>query len=264
VAFVILILGPLFIPDKRFAFTLYAILGAFTLVELSKLCAKTGTTANFLVSASIYAIAVGTAYYMFFQKTSPKWSILIFALVCLVAFVSELFQSNDRPMERISVSIIQALYVASSFLGIGYFFALRNDFSNLILTISVFVLIWINDSGAYLIGRKIGKTKLFERLSPNKTWEGTIGGLFCALVAGGLLSRLENMPNLLQMIGFTLACVVFGSLGDLFESRIKRAAGVKDSGKFLPGHGGFFDRFDAMMLAIPAAIIYFELFIPKS
>ena len=139
----------------------------------------------------------------------------------------------------------------------------RNDLPTEWMTISLFALIWINDSGAYLVGRKIGRTKLFERLSPNKTWEGSIGGLISSLLAGFGLSLLTDMPSSLIMIGFAATCIVFGDFGDLFQSRLKRAANVKDSGKFLPGHGGFFDRFDAMILAVPAAIVYFELVAPK-
>ncbi|MBP6397656.1 MAG: phosphatidate cytidylyltransferase [Saprospiraceae bacterium] len=113
------------------------------------------------------------------------------------------------------------------------------------------VLIWISDSGAYLIGRKLGKTKLFERHSPKKTWEGFLGaGIFT--MAGGLaINAIENNENLGFWLFTALVVWVIGTLGDLFESSIKRAFGVKDSGTFLPGHGGFLDRFDSLIMVIP-------------
>lgn len=113
------------------------------------------------------------------------------------------------------------------------------------------VLIWISDSGAYLVGRKLGKTKLFERISPKKTWEGFIGaGLFT--VAGGFaILYIENAQDWMFWLATALIIWVVGTLGDLFESSIKRTFGVKDSGTFLPGHGGFLDRFDSLIMVIP-------------
>lgn len=264
VAFVILILGPLFI-SPRWAFTAYAILGGFTLNELLSLSGRMGTPPNRVVSAVAYALLTFASYSVFFMTEQvPPMLWVTLGTVLLAAFVSELFHTGENPFDRVSSSLIAPVYVTASFLAFPYFMAYRDDLPSLYITIALFALIWINDSGAYLIGRQVGRTKLFERLSPNKTWEGSIGGLICSLAAGFGLSYIEGMPSALFMMGFAFVCIVFGSLGDLFESRIKRAAGVKDSGKFLPGHGGFFDRFDAMMLAVPASILYFEAFLPKT
>lgn len=178
--------------------------------------------------------------------------------------VREVFRTNPLPFDGISSTVLAPIFVSSSFLGISYFFVWRDDIPQLWITISTFGIIWINDSAAYLLGRKIGRTKLFERLSPNKTVEGSLSGAFFGLIAAVCLSQVAGMPNLAVMAGFGLSLIIGGSLGDLLESRLKRKAGLKDSGKFLPGHGGFFDRFDAMMLAIPIAILYFEIFYPKN
>lgn len=260
----VLILGPLFISD-RLAFTVYAVLGGFTLNELLTLSSGMGTPANRIIAAFSYVLLLLTSYATFFMEGPVNSTLWIgLGVTLLAAFVSELFHSGERPFDRVSSSLIAPIYVSMSFLTLPYFLTYRSDLPSLYITIAVFALIWINDSGAYLIGRQIGRTKLFERLSPNKTWEGSIGGLICALGAGFGASFIEGMPSGAFMIGFAFVCVVFGSLGDLFESRVKRAAGVKDSGRFLPGHGGFFDRFDAMMLAVPASILYFEAFLPKN
>ena len=123
--------------------------------------------------------------------------------------------------------------------------------------------IWINDTMAYIVGSLIGKTP-FSSISPKKTWEGTIGGaLLCVLVitlAGAYIPALQKLHWSHWMV-ISLLCAVFGTLGDLFESWLKRRAGVKDSGSFLPGHGGFLDRFDSLLFAAPAVWFYLQIFL---
>ncbi len=263
IAFVIMILGPLFLSPK-IAYTVYSLFGAFTLNEVYNLTKHTGSSPNKAIGLALYSGLVLLVYQFFFENgIGTAVSGLMIGGVGLAALFSEIFRRNDRPAESIGITLASPLYVAISFLGAVYFIAYRDDLPQPLIVISVFSLIWINDVAAYLLGRKIGKNKLFERLSPNKTIEGSISGLVFSLLAGIGLSYIEGMPSLLIMVGFSFVCVVSGSLGDLLESRLKRAAGVKDSGKFLPGHGGFFDRFDAMMLAIPASILFFELALPK-
>jgi len=263
IVFVVLIIGPLFL-SVRIAFSLYAILGLFTLNELMNLTQKTGSTPIKLLGAITYGLLVVLVYeWLFIESDHTHYLILALAATTLATFFIEIFRQNANPFESIATSLAAPGFTALSFLGIAYFFVYRDDLPSPWLTVSVFALIWINDSAAYLVGRKIGKTKLFERLSPNKTIEGSLAGLVFAMLAGYCLSFIEGMPRWEIMISFSLVCVLSGSLGDLFESRIKRAAGVKDSGVFLPGHGGFFDRFDAMMLAIPTAILFFETILPK-
>ena len=263
IVFVLLILGPIYFEDRRIAFTIYAILGLFTLREIHGLLASTKTQVIQIASIVIYLLLVFQGYNLWFQSNLVYWPLIAIALTTLLTAIKELFNQNDQPFQNVSTTIWSSIFVAIPFLGIAYFMEYRDDLPTEWMTISLFALIWINDSGAYLVGRKLGKTKLFERLSPNKTWEGSIGGLVSSLIAGFALSYISSMPSAIIMIGFSATCIVFGALGDLFQSRLKRAASVKDSGKFLPGHGGFFDRFDAMILAVPAAIIYFELVAPK-
>ena len=258
-----LILGPLLL-SARIAYSVYAVLGAFTLNELLNMGKKGGTAPQKLSSFSLYAVGVITVYQFLFLGGgySGSLTLALFSLALLVFFI-EIFRTNHRPIEAVAVSIIAPFFIGVSFIGMAYFYAWRSDLPSFWVTASVFTLIWVNDAGAYLFGRKIGKRKLFERLSPNKTIEGSLAGMACALAAAGGLAQIPDMPPLGIMLGFGLVIVIAGSLGDLFESRMKRDAGVKDSGVFLPGHGGFFDRFDAMMLAIPIAILFFELFYPK-
>jgi phosphatidate cytidylyltransferase len=129
---------------------------------------------------------------------------------------------------------------------------------NTLLPLSVFVFLWVNDTGAYCVGSLLGRHKLFPRISPGKSWEGSIGGAVFVLAAAWAVSYFldDMMLNLYEWLGLGLVVVVFGTWGDLVESLFKRTLGVKDSGSILPGHGGMLDRFDSSLLAIPAAVIY--------
>ena len=127
-----------------------------------------------------------------------------------------------------------------------------------VLLLSFFALIWIYDTGAYLFGVTFGKHRLFERISPKKSWEGAIGGAIFAILASLLINHLfPGYLTVLQWIGFAFIVVVFGTWGDLVESMIKRSLNVKDSGNLIPGHGGILDRIDSSLLAGPAVVIYY-------
>ncbi|MDY6074372.1 MAG: phosphatidate cytidylyltransferase [Bacteroidales bacterium] len=135
-----------------------------------------------------------------------------------------------------------------------------NTINGKILIIILFSLIWINDIFAYLTGMLFGRHKLFERISPKKTIEGSLGGLTFTVLAAFIINKyLYPIMSGVEMMGLSVTVVVFGSLGDLCESMLKRQAGVKDSGNLIPGHGGILDRFDATFLAVPFAYCYFML-----
>lgn len=127
------------------------------------------------------------------------------------------------------------------------------------MVLLVFVLLWTNDVFAYLSGKLLGKHKLFERISPGKTIEGSIGGLVFTLVGVIIFSHYADWLSMKEAVGMGLIAVVFGTLGDLCESMLKRQAGVKDSGKLIPGHGGILDRFDSVMFSIPFIFAYLHL-----
>ncbi len=123
--------------------------------------------------------------------------------------------------------------------------------------------IWINDTMAYLVGSMIGKTP-FSKISPNKTWEGTAGGAVLCVVAIAILASIIPAAKTIELqhwIAIAALCAVFGTLGDLVESKLKRLANVKDSGHFMPGHGGFLDRFDSLLVATPFVWLYVKLFL---
>ena len=137
-----------------------------------------------------------------------------------------------------------------------------NNYSPL-LPIAIILSIWINDTMAYLVGSFIGKTP-FSKISPKKTWEGTIGGAILCVIMIGIIAHFENAFHYLPLkhwLAIAAICAVFGTLGDLLESKIKRMANIKDSGSFMPGHGGFLDRFDSLLVATPFVWFYVQLFV---
>lgn len=132
-----------------------------------------------------------------------------------------------------------------------------------ILPIAIIFSIWINDTMAYLVGSFIGKTP-FSKISPKKTWEGTGGGAILCVIVMGLITYFVNAFHILPLkhwLAIAAICAVFGTMGDLLESKIKRTANIKDSGSFMPGHGGFLDRFDSLLVATPFVWLYVQLFV---
>ena len=208
---------------------------------------------------------VGFAYGMPWKS----WFLLTL-LLPIGILIAELWNKNENPIQQWGHFLIGQLMIALPF-------ALMNVLCHIdpYLLLAVFVLIWVNDSGAYCVGvltakkMKGGNHKMFPRVSPNKSWEGLIGGAVVALAAGCLLSHLgwfNALPALwgcsfVSPVIFSLIVVIFGTLGDLMESLLKRTIGVKDSGKFMPGHGGVLDRFDSILLATPAIIFFLRLLI---
>jgi phosphatidate cytidylyltransferase len=175
--------------------------------------------------------------------------------------ISALFTKKSN-FEIFSPTLFGILFVILPFCYLILFFSsvsYYNSENNARIVLGFFFLIWANDTFAYLVGRSLGKTKLFERVSPKKTWEGTIGGAACTQGIAWLISLY--FTELLPVHWHLLAVIVsvFGTLGDLVESMFKRSLGVKDSGNILPGHGGILDRFDGVLLSAPFAVSYLML-----
>ena len=128
------------------------------------------------------------------------------------------------------------------------------------IVLGFLVILWLNDTGAYFVGSLIGKHKLFERISPGKTWEGSFGGVLFALLTAWGISFIFRQLNVTQWMTLAIIIVISGTLGDLVESMLKRSLGIKDSGNILPGHGGLLDRFDAVLLSAPFVFVYLAFF----
>lgn len=198
-----------------------------------------------------------------FQASLTFNTLFLIVPLIFIVFVFELFRNREEPIANIGYTILGIIYVAVPFTllhQISYY----NDFQfgntyNYEVLIGYFFILWANDTGAYLVGRKFGQTKLFERISPKKTWEGSLGGVFFGLLLGYVNSQIfEGLDTLTWMI-LALIVVIFGSLGDLVESLFKRSLGIKDSGKILPGHGGVLDRFDGIFISAPMVYTFLKV-----
>lgn len=188
----------------------------------------------------------------------------LFLIIYLL--VSELYLKKKNPLNNWAYAMMSQIYIALSFamLNVLAYHSIGNEGElsnyqvqyNPILPLSIFIFTWINDTGAYCTGMLFGKHRLFERISPKKSWEGSIGGgVFSIIVAIVMAHYFPFMPISIW-IGLALTVVIFGTLGDLTESLLKRTIGIKDSGNILPGHGGMLDRFDSTLMAVPAAVVY--------
>lgn len=190
----------------------------------------------------------------------------IWVAVMMCRFIEELYIHSDDAIKNLSHSMMSQIYVGAPM-------ALMVYLANLIsphIILAIFLLLWINDTGAFLIGSLFGKHRLFERISPKKSWEGFFGGLVATMLEAALFGNycsaffgFAGQSHTIEIwIGFGAVISIFGTWGDLVESLMKRTLHVKDSGTMIPGHGGILDRIDSLLLALPAAVAYLSLIYP--
>lgn len=189
-----------------------------------------------------------------------------YILTIIYLFIAELYLKNENPIMNWAYTMLGQMYIALPISMINVL-AFQRDANgqltiDMLLPLSIFIFLWTNDTGAYCSGSLFGKHKLFPRISPAKSWEGSIGGGILVVIVAAFIGYSTtnesgvNMLTIPQWIGLGIVVAVFGTWGDLVESLFKRTLGVKDSGNILPGHGGMLDRFDSSLMAIPAAVVY--------
>lgn len=181
----------------------------------------------------------------------------IWACIYICRLVMELYLKHPNPIRNLSLSLMTQLYIgfplgAMTFIGETY---------SLHFVLAIFLMIWINDTGAFIVGCSIGRHRLFERISPKKSWEGFFGGLIFNLLTGWLFaigggSFWGVTWSIPIWLFFGALVTIFSTWGDLIESLLKRSLGIKDSGKIIPGHGGILDRIDSLLLVMPAAMLF--------
>ncbi len=181
-------------------------------------------------------------------------SILFFPLLFL-SFIYELFSGSDKPFQNVAFIVLGMVYIGAPF-SLLNFIAFDGETFNVWPIFGLLLLTWMNDTGAYLVGSWLGKTPLLPRISPKKTWEGTLGGTAVTFGVAYLFCTISGELSLVDWMVLALIVSVFGSIGDLIESMLKRSIGAKDSGTLLPGHGGVLDRFDAFIFLLPFAAAY--------
>lgn len=210
-------------------------------------------------------LAVVGGMYLFFamfmldKVTSPFMLFVPYLMLIVYNFIRELYKTDGSALDNFAYFALSQLYAALPFAMLNILTTFGGAGYNYIMPLSIFIFLWCSDSGAYFVGSAIGRRKLFERISPKKSWEGSIGGGVLALVAAYILSIYHPMLGTWEWMGMAIVVVVTGTWGDLIESCMKREMGIKDSGNILPGHGGILDRFDSAMLAIPSVAVYLYL-----
>ncbi len=218
------------------------------------------------IISGIAAYTIGT---LIASGLIPKNSFLILIPVMLIIMVTELYRKQDKPFDSLAHTFFSVLYTALPFsmfpfaafshVGLGSILPHEGIIFSPGIIIGFFLLIWANDTGAYLTGVTIGRHKLFERISPKKSWEGFFGGFITAILAAWLLSGWLGVVDRIHWIVIAAIVSIAGTYGDLVESMLKRSLGVKDSGTIMPGHGGFLDRFDSAIISFPLVYLFITL-----
>lgn len=238
------------ILSSEFIFiTLFFLLGFVCLRELEKLLR--------LKSYALYAVHALFFYLFSYLKFDTSATVI---LLCITLFVN-LFLVKDLifirtiPVFEKKKYIILIFYLISSSVFLTLIPTYNGTF-NPYLIVGVFVLIWANDTFAFIVGKNFGRNKLYEKISPNKTIEGFLGGLVFSGLSGYIIFLFTDYRSLLFWLGMAIILSIFGTLGDLIQSKFKRQAGVKDSGNLMPGHGGLYDRLDSIIFSSPFAYAY--------
>lgn len=207
----------------------------------------------------LFGILIFLSAYLFLEGKSILALPISSITYLLSIFASTIIIKRHDIFNSIIYSVFGQLYITLPFclfLLISYEYKLANSIYYYALVLAIFVFIWVNDTFAFIIGTTLGKHKLLERISPKKTIEGFIGGIFFTVLAGIGFSFLYTEYTIYFWIGFALIVSLFATLGDLFESLIKRTYKVKDSGNLIPGHGGILDRIDSLLIVVPAIYVY--------
>lgn len=243
---------------------LFTVLGMVEFLQIT----QGGLSRNPFTSTLDLFLGVSIPIMVFIALAAPQWltfpytfvMIGIFIFLWLVRMVMQLYSTSPKSLERMAFTIMSLVYIA---LPMACTVVVYRSFGPE-MTLFVFVLVWLNDTGAFLVGTALGSHRLFARLSPKKSWEGFFGGMLVCIIAAWIVSGFSGIfacfPGWLYML---LACGVsiLATLGDLFESMLKRNVGVKDSGNLIPGHGGILDRIDSLLFVMPGVLVLILFYI---
>lgn len=270
IVFVAILAGSFF--DPMLMILLFALITGMTTWEFTGLVNNRENIQvnRFLCTAA--GVFLFLAITAFCAEFTPASVFIPYLITIIYIFISGLFTRNEDPVSDWAYSMMSQMYIALplsciSIIGFREMPGYGVEY-NPLLPLSIFIFLWMNDTGAYITGSLIGRHKLFPRVSPGKSWEGSIGGTVIVLGVAALIAWADHSHLLedwkvmetglttAEWMGLGFVVVVAGTLGDLVESLFKRTLAVKDSGNILPGHGGMLDRFDSSLMAIPAAVVY--------
>lgn len=233
---------------------LAVLLGVLAVIEFNKITSQSTEKNTLVLITDICGVAA-------IALAAWEFTIFVWLAIMLLRMTLEIYDTGKRPIQNVARSMMGQLYIGVP-MAIMPIISMYQGSAMTVL--AIFLLIWLNDTGAFLVGCTIGRHKLFERVSPKKSWEGFYGGL--AFTIAGSMSLSYFCPeifmlyhNLWAALGLGVTVTLFATWGDLFESLIKRSLGIKDSGNIIPGHGGILDRVDSLLFVMPATMIYFHL-----
>ncbi len=234
---------------------LFLLISCGALYEFYKLVESEDVQPQFLTGTMIAVIMFAFTSRLLELETDVF--IITYAVAALL-FIAELYRKKKNPFQNIAFTLLGVIYIVLPF-ALLVRMSFQDGAFSYKLPLGFFILLWCSDTFAYLTGIKFGKNRLFERISPKKSWEGSIGGTIAALGAAYILYRILGYYDLQEWIILALIVVVAGTFGDLTESMLKRSLDKKDSGTLLPGHGGLLDRFDGLFIAVPFICLYLML-----
>ncbi len=265
VVFVIVLLGS--VLWNYYSFTIFffivSLIGLNEFYKISeKLGAKPFKMVGYSLASILYISFLNFDYLALVFKNAELYKNVIVIIFPFILLIIALFSKNEKPINDLLYTVVGIFYAVIPFALLHQFVIFKseiiNDYQPLIL-IGIIFLIWSNDTFAYLGGSLFGKHKLIERISPGKTWEGTIFGILVTFAISFLIKfyLIKTSGNLWPMLG--IGVPILATIGDLVESMLKRQAGIKDSGNIMPGHGGVLDRFDSLIFVSPFVYVIFRL-----
>lgn len=240
-------------------FAVFLIICLLSLLEFYRLAGLDGMIPQKTFGTFCGVVIFALSFLIEKEILSYRYYFLIYPLISFVYMIKLYKKFERKPFTNIAFTFLGIFYVAVPFALLNVAVFEDGVYHFEIIFGSLFIL-WASDTGAYFAGTRFGKRKLFERISPKKSWEGFIGGALLALAFAYGLSRFFHTLNLGQWIVIGIIIIVGGTFGDLVESLLKRSIEIKDSGDTLPGHGGFLDRFDGLLISAPFIVAYLEIF----
>ena len=261
--FVAVLIGCMVASPLSFG-VLFCIISAMATAEFCNLMNRLETVKVNRNICVLGSIALFLCFFYYGMNPSQTGIFIPYLVIIIYLMISELYLKKEHPLNSWAYAMLSQLYVALPFALLNVLAFQTDGWDSVsayqfILPLSIFAFNWVNDTGAYCTGMLLGKHPLFKRISPKKSWEGSIGGAVFSIAAAFALAHFFPILSTAAWVGLGLTVVVFGTWGDLTESLMKRYLGIKDSGNILPGHGGMLDRFDSAIMAIPAAVVYLYL-----
>lgn len=240
-------------------FLVFFIICLFSLLEFYKLIGLDGMVPQKAFGTLCGILIFILSFFIEFRELDNKYYFIIYPLLACVYLIKLYKKKERKPFTNIAFTFLGIIYVAIPFSLLNIAAFDDGVYNYEIIFGSLFIL-WASDTGAYFAGTLFGKRKLFERISPKKSWEGFFGGAFLAFVFAYGVAQYFHSYTLPEWMIIGSIIIIGGTYGDLVESLFKRSIEIKDSGTSIPGHGGFLDRFDGLLISIPFIVVYLEVF----